>query len=75
MYTRVTGRHTYDVSASKTEQIHASYSLVGKVCATITDNGSNLVKGFTVLSNSASANHTTEDIEEEGEDVAFEDVP
>ena len=42
--TRITGRHTYDVLASKIEQVHASYSLVGKVCATITDNGSILLK-------------------------------
>ena len=68
------GRHTYmyDVLASKIEQVHASYSLVGKVCATITDNGSNFVKAFTVYSDSA--NDTAEDVEPEGEDVAFEDI-
>ena len=48
--TRIMGRHTYDVLASKIEQVHASYILVGKVCATITDNGSNFVKAFTVYS-------------------------
>lgn len=69
--TRITGRHTYDVLASKIEQVHASYSLAGKVCAVITDN---FVKAFTVLSDSASANCTTEDVEEDGEDVAFENV-
>ena len=73
--TRITGRHTYDVLASKIEQVHASYNLAGKVCATITDhNRSNFVKAFTVFSDSASANRTTEDVEEEGEDVAFENV-
>ena len=71
--TRITGRHTYDVLASKIEQVHASYSLAGKVCTTITDNGS-FVKAFTVFSDSASANCTTEDVEEKGEDVAFENV-
>ena len=70
--TRMRRRHTYDVLACKIEQVHTSYSLVGKVCATITDNGSNFVKAFTVFSDSA--NCTTEDVEEEGEDVAFEDV-
>ena len=73
--TRMTGRHTYDVLACKIEQIHTSYSLAGKVCATITDNGSNFVKAFTVFSDSA--NCTTEereDVEEEGDDVAFENV-
>ena len=70
--TRMRGRHTYDVLVCKTEQVHTSYSLAGKVCATITDNGSNFVKAFTVLSDSA--NCTTEDVVEEGEDVAFEDV-
>ena len=50
--TRIMGRHTYmyDVLASKIEQVHASCSLVGKVCATVTDNGSNFVKAFTVYS-------------------------
>ena len=42
--TRMRGRHTYDVLACKIEQVHTSYSLAGKVCATITDNGSNFVK-------------------------------
>ena len=69
---RIMGRHTYDVLASKIEQVHASYSLVGKVCATITDNGSNFVKAFTLYSDSA--NDTAEDVEPEGEDVAFEDI-
>ena len=40
----------------------------------ITDNGSNFVKAFTVFSDSASANCTTEDVEEDREDVAFENV-
>ena len=72
--TRTSGRHTYDVLASKIEQAHASYSLAGKVCTVITDNGSNFVKAFTVFSDSTSANCTTEDVEEDGEDVAFENV-
>ena len=66
--TRITGRHTYDVLASKIKQVLASYSLAGKVCAM----RSNFVKAFTVFSDSASANCTTE--EEEGEDVTFENV-
>ena len=69
---RIMGRHTYDVLASKIEQVHASYSFVGKVCATITDNGSNFVKAFTVFSDSA--NNSAEDLEPEGEDVVFEDI-
>ena len=38
---RVTGRHTYDVVASKIECAHVSYNIAGKVTATVTDNGSN----------------------------------
>jgi len=46
---RMMGCHTYDALACKIEQIHTSYSLTGKVCATITDNGSNFIKAFSVL--------------------------
>ena len=73
--TGMTGRHTYDVLACTIEQIHTSHSLAGKVCATITDNGSNFVKAFTVFSDSV--NCTTEeyeDVKEEEEDVAFENI-
>ena len=47
--TRVTGRHTYDVLGARIEQIHESYGLAGKITATITDNGSNFIKAFTVF--------------------------
>lgn len=70
--TRMMGRHTYDVLACKIEQVHASYGLTGKVCATITDNGSNFVKAFTVYSDSTdSATIPLEDAEEETEDDAL----
>lgn len=74
---RIKGRHTYDVLACKIEQIHASYSLTGKVRATITDNGSNFVKAFSMyslLDSSDTAVTIAEDAEEETEDVAFEDI-
>jgi len=45
----------------KIEHIHASYDLVGKICATITDNGSNSIEAFTIFSDSA--NFTAEDVE------------
>ena len=48
--TRLVGRHTYDALASKIESIHRSYSLNGKVTATVTDNGSNIVKAFKTFS-------------------------
>lgn len=73
---RMMGRHTYDLLACKIEQVHASYGLTGKVCATITDNGSNFVKAFAVYSDSFdSAATPLEDVEEETEDdAAFENV-
>ena len=46
---RVTGHHTYDALAEKIEHVHASYGLTRKVTATVTDNGSNFVKAFTVF--------------------------
>ena len=49
--TRLTGRHTYDVLGAKIAQIHGSHGLAGKITATITDNGSNYVKAFTVFHN------------------------
>ena len=74
---RIMGHHTYDILACKIEQIHASYSLTGKVCAIITDNGSNFVKAFSVYSLLDSSDSTAtiaEDVEEETEKVVFEDV-
>ena len=70
------GRYTYDVLASKVEQIHASCCLTGKVCATITDNGSNFVKTFAVYSDSFDSVDTpSEDAEEEtDDDASFEDI-
>ena len=75
---RITGRHTYDVIASKIENIHASYGLSGKVVGTITDNGSNFVKAFSLYSTS-SPESTEVAIPEHSEDVeedefVFEDV-
>ena len=46
---RITGCHTYDVIASKIEHIHASYGFSGKVVGIITDNGSNFVKAFCLI--------------------------
>ena len=46
---RMMGRHTYDVLACKIEQA----IVLLEVCATITDNGSNFVKAFTVYSDSS----------------------
>ena len=44
--TRMMGRHTYDVLATKIKSVHKSFGLSGKVSATVTDNGSNFVKAF-----------------------------
>ena len=67
------GRHTYNVLASKMERVHAGYGLTGKVCAIITDNGSNFVKAFIVYSDSTTT--PQEKVEEETEDdVILENV-
>ena len=74
---RIKGRHTYDVLACKTEQIHASYNLTGRVHATITDNGLNFIKAvsvYSLLDSSDTAVTIAKDVEEGIEDVAFEDV-
>ena len=69
---RITGHHTYNVTASRMENIHASYGLNGKVVATITDNGSNFVIAFSVYSIPSSASSVPE-VEDEDECV-FEDM-
>ena len=81
--TRLVGHHTYDVLASKIESIHRSYSLNGKVTATVTDNRSSFVKVFKTFSvtdlTSTSAEITQEEhCPEEGcpdkEEATFENV-
>ena len=81
--TRLVGRHTYDILASKIESIHRSYNLNGKVTATITDNGSNFVKAFKTFSITDSPSTSTEAVQEEDcpeesytdeEEATFEDV-
>ena len=73
---RITGCHTYDVIASRIEHVHAS--LNGKVIGTITDNGSNFVKAFSVYSISspesseATVPEDSEDVEED--EFVFEDL-
>ena len=49
---------------SLVEQIHNFYGLAGKITATITDNGSNFVKAFTVFHHSSldSSSATAEEI-------------
>ena len=81
-YTRVIGHHTYDVLAAKIEQVHEKYGLVGKISATITDNGSNFVKAFAPFgmldSGSAepsiSSLSTSMEDDEENEEVTFENL-
>ena len=83
---RVTGRHTYDVLASKIESVHTNYGLLGKITATVTDNGSNFVKAFSMFQSSPDSMEMTsslppppsmEDDSEEGMDLGetnFEDM-
>ena len=81
--TRLVSHHTYDVLASKIESIQHSYSLNGKITATVTDNGCNIVKAFKTFSvtdlTSTSAEVTQEEYcPEEGdpdeEEANFENV-
>ena len=80
--TRVIRRHTYDVLAAKIEQVHEKYGLVGKISATITDNGSNFVKAFASfgMPDSGSAEpsisslSTSMEDDEENEEVTFENL-
>ena len=69
---RITGCHTYNVIASRIEHKKLpSYGLNGKVIGTITDNGSNFVKAFSVYSFSspesseAAVPEDSEDVEED----------
>ena len=74
---RITGLHTYDVIASRIEYIHASYGLNAKVVCTITDNGSNFVKAFSVYSIASSESSKAaapEDSDVEEDEFVFEDM-
>uniref|UniRef100_A0A3Q2P448 HAT C-terminal dimerisation domain-containing protein n=1 Tax=Fundulus heteroclitus TaxID=8078 RepID=A0A3Q2P448_FUNHE len=76
---KICGRHTYDVIGAEIENIHSSYGLLNKVVATVTNNGSNFVKGFQVY---RQAEESDDDEEETGEEeststddtVIFSDV-
>ena len=79
---RLVGRHTYDVLASRIESIHRSYNLIGKVTATVTDNGSNFVKAFKSFSVTDSTSTSTEVVQEDfspedstdEQEATFEDI-
>ena len=45
-FSRLRGRHTYDVLARAMADVHARYNIQDKVTMTTTDNGSNFVKAF-----------------------------
>ena len=83
--TRLIGHNTYDVLPGMIESIHCRFDLRGKVTATITDNGSNFVKAFKMISVDPShptpSSTSEEVIEQEGdneqdeeEKAAFENV-
>lgn len=69
---RFTGRHTYDSIAEKIERVQARYKINNKVCACVTDNGSNFVKAFNVYKQSEL--ESTEDHEDLEENTTFMDI-
>ena len=72
---RITGSHTFDVLANVLDDIHTSYGIATKVCKTITDNGSNFVKAFSVFGQAREVDCDTDsDDEENNEDIAFQAV-
>ncbi|KAL3981353.1 GON-4-like protein [Sarotherodon galilaeus] len=73
---RIRGRHTYDVIGTEIENIHSSYGLLNKVVATVTDNGSNFVKGFQVYHPVTESDDETEEEEStpKDDDVTFSDL-
>ncbi len=48
---RLTGSHTYDVLAHAFENTHSEYGIGNKICKTTTDNGSKLIKAFSIFGN------------------------
>ena len=46
---RLRGSHTFDVLAGALEDIHTEYAIRQKVTRTMTDNGSNFIKAFSVF--------------------------
>ena len=77
-FTRIVGRHTYDVLAAKIEHVHRVYGLSGKVTATVTDNGSNVVKAFSAflspVANSSSASSLFPDLLDNDHDLDEEET-
>ena len=59
--------------ACKIEQVHASYGITGKVCATITHHRSNFVKSFAIYSDSPATPLEDVDVETE-DDATFKNV-
>ncbi len=65
---RLKGRHTFDVVATKLNEIHAEYKIQSKVRSTVTDNGSNFVKAFREFG------ATEEESDDHNDGVEFLDV-
>ena len=70
---RVIGRHTYDVLAAKIEEVHRNFGLNGKISATVTDNGSNIVKAFATFAIQEPMSDEVNSLEGDDDEIELED--
>jgi len=67
------GKHSFDKIAASISQTHVNFHIETKAVMTCTDNGSNMVKAFTVFSENRNESLTDDDDSAAEEDEEFDE--